>query len=87
MTGADRIAGTLIVLLAAAGVVSAAKPAAPCCFTNPAYAGVCSVQPKGAETCDDILAYLNNPSSAGKTYCHNTTVRGGWASADCKPHK
>ena len=54
-----------------------------CCFTNPRYTGVCKVTPGPDETCGDILAYLNNQASVGKTYCGNTKVRGGWAQVDC----
>ena len=61
----------------------AAEATAPCCFTNPRYTGVCKVQPGEDETCADILAYLNNQSSAGKSYCGNTTIRGGWTQVDC----
>jgi hypothetical protein len=57
---------------------------APCCFTNPRYAGVCQVDPSEGETCASILAYLNNASSSGKSYCGNTDVRGGWAGVTCK---
>jgi hypothetical protein len=58
-----------------------------CCFSNPYYAGVCEVRPSGDETCAGILAYLNNPNSVGKSYCGNTTVRGGWTQVQCKPAK
>jgi hypothetical protein len=54
-----------------------------CCFTNPRYSGVCRVTPGPEETCSDILAYLNNQASVGKTYCGNTKVRGGWSQVDC----
>jgi len=27
--------------------------------------------------------YLNNPRSQGKTYCGNTSIRGGWRQAKC----
>ena len=56
-----------------------------CCYTNQRYAGVCKVQPAQDETCASILAYLNNPRSQGKTYCGNTTIRGGWQQVECKP--
>jgi hypothetical protein len=59
-----------------------AKPA--CCFTNPQYSGVCSVDPGEDETCATILDYLNNPQSQGKSYCGNTSIRGGWKESDCK---
>ena len=57
------------------------KSGAPCQFTNPSYAGVCTVLPKGRETCKSILAYLNQANSAGKTYCNDTIIRGGWKNA------
>jgi hypothetical protein len=55
-----------------------------CCFENPRYTGTCQVTPGPEETCGDILAYLNNPNSVGKTYCGNTKVRGGWTQVVCK---
>jgi hypothetical protein len=58
-----------------------------CCFTNPRHAGTCEVTPAKDETCGSILGYLNNPNSLGKTYCSNTTIRGGWTSAACEPRK
>jgi hypothetical protein len=61
---------------------SAAKPS--CCFTNPQYSGVCAVEPGEGETCATILDYLNNPQSQGKTYCGNTSIRGGWKQVECK---
>jgi len=33
------------------------------------------------------LDYLNNPMSKGKTYCKNTSVRGGWQSVACETTK
>lgn len=57
---------------------------APCCFTNPRYAGVCKVVPGEGDTCATILAYLNNQTSAGKTYCGSTTIRGGWTQVPCE---
>jgi hypothetical protein len=60
------------------------KPA-PCCFTNPQYSGVCSVEPAVDETCGQVLEYLNTPQSQGKSYCGNTNVRGGWATKRCEP--
>jgi len=55
-----------------------------CCFTNPRFTGVCKVTPGPDETCSDILAYLNNQASVGKTYCGNTKIRGGWVQVDCE---
>jgi len=55
----------------------------PCCFTNPRFAGTCQVVPDEGITCDDVLAYLNNPNSFGRTYCSMTEVRGGWQKIEC----
>jgi hypothetical protein len=60
------------------------KPA-PCCFSNPKFSGVCSVEPAVDESCGEILDYLNNPQSQGKSYCGNTNIRTGWASRGCEP--
>ena len=60
---------------------STQRPA--CCFKNPGYVGVCTVQPAEKESCGSILAYLNDPQSQGKDYCGNTTIRGGWMQVDC----
>lgn len=62
---------------------AAAQAPAPCCFTNPAYSGICVVKPSDQETCKTILDYLNNPHSSGKTYCGGTTIRGGWKETKC----
>ena len=43
--------------------------------------------PGEGETCQSILAYLNNPMSTGKSYCGGTAVRGGWVQVDCKTGK
>jgi hypothetical protein len=43
------------------------------------------VVPSRDETCGRILAFLNDPSSAGKSYCDNTTIRGGWTRVACAP--
>ena len=59
-------------------------PSAPCCYTNPSWAGVCEVRPTGDETCASILDYLNHPRSVGKTYCNNTDIRGGWEPVVCE---
>ena len=40
--------------------------------------------PGPEESCGDILAYLNNPNSVGKSYCGGTKVRGGWAQVQCE---
>jgi hypothetical protein len=82
-----RAAALVVVLpsLLGIGVGDAKEQQKPsCCFTNPYYAGVCEVRPARDETCASILAYLNNPNDAGKNYCGNTQVRGGWTQARCK---
>ena len=43
------------------------------------------MEPAKDETCASILGYLNNPMSQGKSYCGNTTLRGGWTSVACAP--
>ena len=58
-----------------------------CCYTNPQYSGVCKVRPAKDETCDSILAYLNNPAAQGKTYCSSTAVRVGWEQVACAAKK
>jgi hypothetical protein len=89
-------AGALTVFAGAGKEVRTAACSAPaaaseavsrvsCCFTNPAYSGICVVTPEKDETCATILAYLNDPQSQGKTYCHNTSLRGGWAQVACSP--
>jgi S1-C subfamily serine protease len=54
-----------------------------CCFTNPTFSGVCVVSAGPDETCNSILAYLNNQMSHGRTYCGFTNIRGGWRQASC----
>ena len=85
-----RLTGPAIALIAAAGgltpegFTSSASAARPvCCYTNAQYAGVCIVQPAKDESCASIRAYLNNPQSQGKTYCDNTTIRGGYRQVKC----
>ncbi len=87
-----RMILAVAVMLVVAGAVTAVASAAQgghngegdaCCFTNPQYAGICRVTPVEGETCESILAYLNNPMSSGKGYCSNTEIRGGWKTIDC----
>jgi len=80
----------LICVLCTSGFVSgsdttdvAVAQQEPCCFENPRFTGTCQVTPGPEESCGDILAYLNNPNSVGKSYCGNTKVRGGWTQVDC----
>ncbi len=56
-----------------------------CCFTNARYVGTCEVAPTKDVTCAAILDYLNNPQSQGKSYCGNTSIRGGWQQVPCEP--
>jgi hypothetical protein len=58
-----------------------------CCFTNQRFAGTCMVEPEKDETCGQILDYLNNPMSSGKSYCGNSPIRGGWKSVACEPSR
>ncbi len=60
-------------------------PASPLLLHEPPYVGTCEVEPAKEETCASILEYLNNPLSQGKSYCGNTSVRGGWKSEPCEP--
>jgi len=80
--------GTALIFAGGIAVISARTTGAAekktCCLTNPRYSGRCEVTPGPDETCSDILAYLNNQSSVGKSYCGNTTIRGGWALVDCE---
>jgi len=84
-----RIAGLAAVLALLLGTRPGATSTqdakrAPCCYANTRYAGVCKVEAAPGETCAGILAYLNNPKSAGKTYCGSTDIRGGWTRVKCK---
>ncbi len=72
-----------VIGVAVVGHPRSAGSGEPCCFKNDAYGGTCTVAPGEGETCESILAYLNNPMSTGKMYCGGTTVRGGWARVDC----
>jgi len=78
--------GSVGAALAALLLVATGEPARPhCCFTNLRHVGTCEVEPAKDETCTSILAYLNNPQSQGKSYCGNTSVRGGWKLERCEP--
>jgi len=87
---ADAASDTAVARAAAAVCRATAAPgseepeARQCCFTNPAYVGVCVVQPTEKETCASILAYLNDQRSQGKSYCDSTVVRGGWQQVPCR---
>lgn len=82
-----RILGCAVLLALAGGgsgvAARAAGPAPACCYTNPQFSGVCSVEPGEGESCATILAYLNDPQSQGKNYCGSTSIRGGWTPRKC----
>jgi hypothetical protein len=82
------LACAAVLALAGGGGGSAARAADPkrpsCCYTNARYSGICSVDPGEGESCATILGYLNNPSSQGKSYCGNTSIRGGWEPKACE---
>ena len=92
MKNARTMTAVLLCALCVSGILTAAETdetatatqQEPCCFENPRYSGTCEVTPAPEETCGDILAYLNNPNSVGKTYCGNTKVRGGWSQVSCE---
>lgn len=87
MRGRPRlIAGWMLpaaALMFAVGAGGTGDTPEPCCFVNRDYAGVCKVIPAQDVPCSDILAYLNNPASTGKTYCDSTPIRGGWTQVRC----
>jgi hypothetical protein len=74
----------LAALLGVVGAEPQGTPLAKCCFTNSRYTGTCEVTPAKDESCGQILDYLNNPASQGKSYCGNTQIRGGWQSVSCE---
>ena len=85
--GRLEIAVAVVAALAVLVPAQIAGSAEPCCFANDHYEGSCKVIPGKGETCQSILAYLNDPMSTGKSYCGGTSVRGGWVQADCKTGK
>jgi hypothetical protein len=90
MTKPSRVRSWVVLIATGAALATATRSMTQekpkCCFTNPGYSGVCQVSPAKGETCDSILAYLNQPGATGKTYCGNTDVRGGWQQVSCKAH-
>ena len=54
-----------------------------CCLSNFRYSGICEVSFGSGESCGDALSYLNNFQSAGRQYCGNTIIRGGWTLSRC----
>jgi hypothetical protein len=87
LLGLATAASVGIALAAGAPHSATPAPGKPCCFTNERFAGVCRVIPATGETCESIAAYLNNPSSSGRTYCDSTNLRGGWQQVDCRTGK
>ena len=82
--------GIAVMMIAGFGALAPTLNAAavgPCCFDNDRFEGTCRVNPGKSETCQNILEYLNNPMSTGKSYCGGTSVRGGWVQVDCKTGK
>jgi hypothetical protein len=77
------LAASLVLAAVLPLTAQAQKPATTCCFNNQRYTGTCEVTPGEGESCASILAYLNNPSSTGKSYCGSTTIRGGWSQVQC----
>ena len=72
--------------LALCGLLAAEARAADatlCCFSNWRFAGTCIEQVPAGQSCNGVLGTLNNPMSAGTTYCGGTTIRGGWAAVPC----
>jgi hypothetical protein len=57
---------------------------ASCCVANPRFAGICKVELGPEESCADVLAYLNNAASTGRTYCGGTPIRMGWKQVECQ---
>ena len=87
----------MVVLVAASVMAAAGATAVPstrpvdegedaryCCVANTRYAGVCKVELAEDQRCADVLEYLNNAASAGKTYCGATPIRGGWQKVECQ---
>jgi ketosteroid isomerase-like protein len=85
MNSLKNIKALLVVAIMTVVFVAPAEVRADesCCLNNFRFAGGCMVVARGQETCQDVIAYLNNFNSVGKYYCDNTMVRGGWTLSDC----
>ena len=88
-TGRAAAVGILLALAAAtataqtiSGQVQKGQGGA-CCLTNFRFTGPCEVTVGPGESCSDVLAYLNNFQAAGRQYCGNTIIRGGWTLVRC----
>ena len=75
------IAAAIVVGLAVLVPAQIAGSAEPCCFANGRYKGTCKVIPGKGETCQSILAYLNNPMSHGQVLLPRR--RGPWRLGPC----
>ena len=73
----------LTAILAASVGATGASAADTCCYANARFSGPCVVTLAPGETCSSVLAYLNNLSSGGKTYCGSTPIRRGWSHTTC----
>jgi hypothetical protein len=88
---ARRATGIGVVLLLAAATGAAqtisgqvqTSEGGRCCLTNFRYSGICEVSVGSGESCGGALSYLNNFQSAGRQYCGNTIIRGGWTLSRC----
>ena len=75
---------TILLTLSAVSVGAAGASAAEtCCYANFRFSGPCVVTLAPGETCSSVLAYLNDLSSSGKTYCGSTPIRRGWSHTTC----
>jgi hypothetical protein len=89
-TTRGMLALAVVAAVAAMGAVvapsarTADEDARSCCVANPRFAGICKVELAENETCADVLAYLNNAASVGRTYCGSTNVRVGWKQVECQ---
>ena len=84
------VPAVVIVMLAAATVGAQTRSGqvqrvqgGVCCLTNFRFTGPCEVTVGAGESCSDVLAYLNNFQAAGRQYCGNTIIRGGWTQVLC----
>ncbi len=77
MGGPVLLGVMLLSMLAAGAEPDDSRKDLQCRFRHRSWTGQCVVVAEN-EQCRDILLYLNDPRSAGKTYCRSTTLRGGW---------
>jgi hypothetical protein len=88
-TGRAATVGILLVLAAATATAQTFSGQVQqgngkvCCLANFRFTGPCEVTVGPGESCSDVLAYLNNFQAAGRQYCGNTIIRGGWTLVRC----